>query len=671
MRIGIGLSLDADPAKAAAEAAAQARAAVPKPDLALVFGSIRMDQERLHRQLCREFDPAVLIGGSSHAQITNAGVTKDGLALLLLGLDGSRVRFASQDLGPDLREAGRALVRGLNLGAVSGSGRRPLALVFSDTAAVTGGREQDLLLGMNDVLGPVPIFGGVCGADYDLGLSNPDWWTNYQYAGQRLARHAARLALIDLPTDDFHVGFGFAHGWLPVGPVVELTGCQNGKICEIGGMPVFDYYRQFLGRDHSDAFFELMVQRYAFSLVVEGDQRSRIVGPVACDFKDGSVSCYPVQDLQGRKVQLIQASREGLLHGARAAAENCLQALDGQRPDLVLVVSCVTRSSILHSRTDRELEVIRSVFGEQVPVFGYYAGGEFCPCLNRYEEVVDNSLPLHGPHHHGMTVCILAIKSKRPAQTVVPGAVQGADAGKELVRLRSLLSKSEEIQDQTESFLANFSRKSYLDGERIRKQNEIIHRYTPHEVWAKVGASVAAGQYELPESEFNGCFLFMDVKGFTSYSEEYGPSEVVTALNAIFKPATETIYACGGDVDKFIGDCIFAVFAKPDEALTAGRRLLELFQDLKAKGSPFQVRIGINMGRAVRANVGSQDRREYTFIGDSVNTAQRLESNCTPGRLMVSEELYKQGTVKFSAAERKEIKVKGKKAPVVVYELAL
>ena len=158
-----------------------------------------------------------------------------------------------------------------------------------------------------------------------------------------------------------------------------------------------------------------------------------------------------------------------------------------------------------------------------------------------------------------------------------------------------MLDKSEDVRDDSESFLANLSRKSYRDGEQLRKQNEVIHRYTPHQVWTKVGASVAAGQYELPDSEFNGCFLFMDVKGFTTYSEEHGPSEVVAALNGIFKPATETIYSCGGDVDKFIGDCIFAVFATADEALTAGHRLLELFADLKEKGSPFTVRIGINM----------------------------------------------------------------------------
>ncbi|MCX5794199.1 MAG: FIST C-terminal domain-containing protein [Elusimicrobia bacterium] len=669
MDIGIGVSMDSDSAQAAAEAVAQAKKTVPKPDLAVAFGSIHLDHQKLHGALCQELDGSMLMGGSCYAQMTNAGVSKEGLAVLLLSLDGARVRFSMQDMGADLRETGRALARGLPAAPPSPSPSRPLALAF---AGITTGREHEMLLGVNDVIGPAPIFGGLCCGDYDLGMSHPDFWTNYQYAGARLTKKTARLALLDLPQEGFRTAFGFAHGWQPVGPAVELSSCEDGKVYEVGGVPVFDYYRQFLGRDQSDAFFELMVQRYGFSVLVEGDRRSRIKLPVACDFKEGCISYFPVEDLQGRKAQLTLASRNGLLGGARESAEGCLRALGGQRPDLVFVVSCCSRSAILHSRTQRELEVIQSVFGRDVPVFGYYSGGEFGPCLNRYEDIVDPAQPLSGSQYHTTTVCIMALKGPQPARASIPSpAALSRGSGDEAAGLRRLLAQSEEIHDDSEKFLANLSRKSYLDGESLRQQNEVIHRYTPHQVWAKVGASVAAGQYELPDSEFNGCFLFMDVKGFTSYSEEHGPSEVVAALNGIFKPATETIYSCGGDVDKFIGDCIFAVFPTPQEALTAGRRLLELFSGLKAKGSPFTVRIGINSGRAVRANVGSPDRREYTFIGDAVNTAQRLESNCTPGKLLVCEELYKLGTAKFSAVERREIKAKGKKNAVVAYELSL
>ena len=98
------------------------------------------------------------------------------------------------------------------------------------------------------------------------------------------------------------------------------------------------------------------------------------------------------------------------------------------------------------------------------------------------------------------------------------------------------------------------------------------------------------------------------------------------------RAATELVYEHGGDVDKFIGDCIFAAFPTADAALKAARCVLALVARRRREGSPFDVRVGINWGRAVRANVGARGRREYTYIGDAVNLAQRMEANATPGK---------------------------------------
>ena len=135
--------------------------------------------------------------------------------------------------------------------------------------------------------------------------------------------------------------------------------------------------------------------------------------------------------------------------------------------------------------------------------------------------------------------------------------------------LRAALERSESTLDRTESILSNISRKSYEDGERLRRQSEVIRRYTPHGIWEEVGMRAARGEYEVPDGEFKGAFLFMDVKGFTSFSESHPPSEVVRELNGILDPATGAVYDCGGDVDKFIGDCLFAAFPSSDAALEA------------------------------------------------------------------------------------------------------
>jgi len=179
---------------------------------------------------------------------------------------------------------------------------------------------------------------------------------------------------------------------------------------------------------------------------------------------------------------------------------------------------------------------------------------------------------------------------------------------------------------------------------------------------------VKRGDYEIPEKEVHRTFLFMDVKGFTAFSEKHDPGEVIRRLNEIFHPATESIYRHGGDVDKFIGDCIFAVFHDSMSALRAAREIQDIFQTLDGENNPFQIRMGIHRGRAIHGNVGASERREYTFIGDAVNLTQRLESNCTPGRILVSPIVYEECQEIIPQVEERTIRVKGKEEPVVCFE---
>jgi hypothetical protein len=260
-------------------------------------------------------------------------------------------------------------------------------------------------------------------------------------------------------------------------------------------------------------------------------------------------------------------------------------------------VNCfsISRGAILNSRLGRELEEVRSVFGRGTPVFGYYSGGEIVPAVASYAAAAAPAAACSG--FHTTTATLLALAAPRRARP--------RELPKRLLKtgsedLRAALERSETTLDRTESILANLSRKSYDDGEKLRRQSEVIRRYTPHGIWAEVGLRAARGEYEIPDGVFKGAFLFMDVKGFTSFSENHSPAEVVAELNCIFEPATELVYEHGGDVDKFIGDCIFAAFPTPDAALKTARCVLALVAERRREGSPFDVRVGINWGRAVR-----------------------------------------------------------------------
>ena len=664
MRIGIGLGAGPDPAKAARDAVRQALKGAPKPTFALAFAGVKLDQKAVHAELCRRLDPSLLIGASSYAEVTPAGVSRDSVAVLLLEAPGLGVRFAGAEIGADLEAAGAALADAANSIAACSKSACPVGLVFSGSSQ---GRNDGLLRALHERLPGVPFFGGLSSGDYDAGMDSASFWRGWQYDGRALGNARARLALLELP-GSARVGFGFEHGWRPVGPPTRITKAEGGRVKEIDGVRAVDWYRQFFGEDAPKEVLMRSIQRHGFALLLEGDYKGKslLKLPVRIDFRAGWIDFYPSEDLHGRTVQLIAATRSGVLEGARAAAKRALKALDGRKPSLVLAVSCCTRGRFLNSRIGQEMRAAREVFGEGVPVFGYYSGGELLPFLSRYEQAADRSIPFGGSHYHATTVGFLALSF--PGRVPVKAPKTLPRVSEEAFRAEAL-RRSEADIDDIESFMGNLSRKTTEDGEKLRQQTNVIRRYTPHGVWRAVGARAARGVYELKDAAFDGAFLFMDVKGFTSYSEKHTPVEVVRALNGILGPATDLIHACGGDVDKYVGDCIFAAFRRPEDAVEAGRRVLNHVAKLAAEGGPFTVRIGVNAGRAVRANVGSGDRREYTYIGDAVNLAQRLESNATPGAMLVSAAVYKRVKARWPEAPSRRFAVKGKAEPVLAYEL--
>ena len=143
--------------------------------------------------------------------------------------------------------------------------------------------------------------------------------------------------------------------------------------------------------------------------------------------------------------------------------------------------------------------------------------------------------------------------------------------------------------------------------------------------------------------------LFADVVGFTQMSEHLEPERIVAVLNEYFTLATEIVHAHGGFVDKFIGDCVMAVWGLPEERpddaarALAAAEALSRWSDACARrwseryGVRLQLAMGLNTGLVVAGNVGSERRLEYTVIGDTVNVAARLEASAAPGQILLSE----------------------------------
>lgn len=170
--------------------------------------------------------------------------------------------------------------------------------------------------------------------------------------------------------------------------------------------------------------------------------------------------------------------------------------------------------------------------------------------------------------------------------------------------------------------------------------------------------------------------LFADLRGYTPFSEERSPAEVVAMLNAAFGAAVPAVFAEGGTIVSFVGDALMAIFnaplRQPDHALRACRAGLALQAAVAgdaASSSHPHFRVGISTGPALVGNIGSPDLRNFSALGDTTNTAARLQTYAPEGSVVIGPRTRE---LVGEAAEIRAlgpVDLKGKSAPTAVYEL--
>lgn len=177
--------------------------------------------------------------------------------------------------------------------------------------------------------------------------------------------------------------------------------------------------------------------------------------------------------------------------------------------------------------------------------------------------------------------------------------------------------------------------------------------------------------------------LFSDIRSFTTYSEKYEPEVVVQRLTEYLSSMVDVIFRNRGTLDKFVGDEIMALYGAPyyfknhaERACITALEMISRLRSLQKSWSQkemeyFQIGIGINTGKVIVGNLGSIQLFDYTVIGDEVNLGARLEGANKQYKttIIISESTYNQVRNKAIARELDEVRVKGKKNPVKIYEL--
>ena len=211
--------------------------------------------------------------------------------------------------------------------------------------------------------------------------------------------------------------------------------------------------------------------------------------------------------------------------------------------------------------------------------------------------------------------------------------------------------------------------------ETIRQR---LERYHSPGVVQHIMAEGVLEEGRLKPIEADISVLFADLVGFTALSQQLSPRQIAQLLNSLFEEMLKEVFAAGGTLDKFIGDCIMAFFGAPkpqsdhaDRALRAAKRMLDRLDRLNACRTfcePLQLRIAINSGKAIVGDVGSSQRVDYTVLGTTINLASRMQHICLPGECVVSEETFARLRLKQGLVEMKQYRFKGINQPILIYQ---
>jgi len=176
--------------------------------------------------------------------------------------------------------------------------------------------------------------------------------------------------------------------------------------------------------------------------------------------------------------------------------------------------------------------------------------------------------------------------------------------------------------------------------------------------------------------------LFADIRSFTAIAERLEAEEVVSMLNQFFDIMVGIIFNNNGVLDKFVGDQLMAIFglipSKNNNSYNAIQAAIEMqhatreLMKVRAKEDKdtFEIGIGINTGNAIVGNLGSENRMDYTAIGNSVNVAAKLQQIAKGGKIIIGEQTYRQSQGNFHTEKKVKLRLKNKTDPVICYEVS-
>ncbi len=396
IQIGIGFSKDENPFRAAQNAAIQAKVqAQGAPiQLVIVFATIHYSRIEAIRVIKESFPEAKIVGCSTSGLILSKTIETWGISVLAI---------ASKEI-----HFGTSCVKNISEGKISatskklvkqaldnfGLDRRQLSLLLTD------GLSQNNSILLKDVQHSLGLFSPILGAGSSDNFQSKK---TYQFFDNEILTDAAIAIIMG---GQVATGFSSHHGWKPLGKPRIITDSERNIIKKINNKKAISIYEEFFAEQAISLFshrLNRMRDFYPLGMLIEG-QEKYLLQQVVDVAEDGSLICQG-EVPAGTEVHIMIGNKDSCRHSTLNAACEVKESLLGKTPDLIMIFESASRQKLLGRNVFQEIQIIKEVLGENVPIFGMYAYGEFAP-LGIPEKANESFL-------QNETISILAIENHK------------------------------------------------------------------------------------------------------------------------------------------------------------------------------------------------------------------------------------------------------------------
>ncbi|MEZ7516403.1 FIST signal transduction protein [Flavobacterium frigidarium] len=339
----------------------QQKATLKNP-LVLVFGNrYLLEKSEIIENIRAEFPYENIVFGSTAGEILCCHVNDNSISVTVIEFENATYKVEREnilDFNKNAVELGKSLYEKMpkdNLKHL---------FVLSEGSFVNG---SSLINGLETNLNSsLSITGGMCGDDARFEKTVASFKENPK---------EGEVILIGFYGESLEISFASFGGWIPFGPERIITRSEGNILYEIDGQPALDLYKKYLGEKSN----ELPQASLLYPLNVTPDGKKDPVVRTILNINDADQSMILAGDVPvNSRVQLMMASVDGIAQGAQTAA-NLAMTKRKNKPELALLVSCIGRKLVMNQRVEEEVEQVREVVGDKVPLAGFYSYGEMAP----------------------------------------------------------------------------------------------------------------------------------------------------------------------------------------------------------------------------------------------------------------------------------------------------